>query len=118
MHGQVGLPVAFQVLRCHSHQAVDRRLEDGGAYYAPSIAVTSRSAIEVNFFNTRRSYSLYIRAKEREGTMSITPYLYYEDVDGALKWLAKAFGFRKYGHEMSGSDGKINHAAMKLGGGV
>ena len=47
--------------------------------------------------------------------MSITPYLYYEDVAGALKWLAKAFGFRKYGVEMSGPDGKINHAAMKLG---
>ncbi len=29
--------------------------------------------------------------------MSITPYLLYEDVAGALKFLAKAFGFRKYG---------------------
>jgi uncharacterized glyoxalase superfamily protein PhnB len=47
--------------------------------------------------------------------MAITPYLYYEDVGGALKFLAKAFGFRKYGTPMRGSDGKINHAAMKLG---
>ncbi len=47
--------------------------------------------------------------------MSITPYLLYEDVGGALKFLAKAFGFRKHGHQMSGPDGKINHAAMKLG---
>ncbi len=47
--------------------------------------------------------------------MSITPYLYYEDVAGALKFLAKAFGFRKYGAQMSGPDGKLNHAAMKLG---
>jgi uncharacterized glyoxalase superfamily protein PhnB len=47
--------------------------------------------------------------------MSITPYLYYEDVAGALKFLAKAFGFRKYGVPMSGPDGKLNHAAMKLG---
>jgi uncharacterized glyoxalase superfamily protein PhnB len=47
--------------------------------------------------------------------MSITPYLYYEDVAGALRWLAKAFGFRKHGKEMPGPDGKINHAAMKLG---
>jgi PhnB protein len=47
--------------------------------------------------------------------MSITPYLLYEDVAGALKWLAKAFGFRAYGARMSGPDGKINHAAMKLG---
>ena len=49
---------------------------------------------------------------------SIVPYLLYEDVDGALKWLSKAFGFRKYGAPMKGPDGKINHAAMKLGDGV
>ena len=47
--------------------------------------------------------------------MSITPYLLYEDVAGALKFLTKAFGFRKYGVPMSGPDGKLNHAAMKLG---
>jgi PhnB protein len=47
--------------------------------------------------------------------MSITPYLLYEDVGGALKFLSKAFGFRKYGRAMSGSDGKLIHAAMKFG---
>ena len=47
--------------------------------------------------------------------MSITPYLLYEDVSGAMKFLAKAFGFRKYGAEVKGTDGKINHAAMQLG---
>ena len=47
--------------------------------------------------------------------MSITPYLLYEDVGGALKFLSKAFGFRKHGRAMSGPDGKLNHAAMKLG---
>ena len=47
--------------------------------------------------------------------MSITPYLLYEDVAGALKFLARAFGFRKFGAQMKGSDGKLNHAAMKLG---
>jgi uncharacterized glyoxalase superfamily protein PhnB len=47
--------------------------------------------------------------------MSITPYLLYEDVGGALNFLEKAFGFRKYGEQMSGPDGKLNHAAMKLG---
>ncbi len=46
--------------------------------------------------------------------MSITPYLLYEDVAAALKLLAQAFGFRKYGAQMKGPDGKINHAAMKL----
>jgi uncharacterized glyoxalase superfamily protein PhnB len=47
--------------------------------------------------------------------MAITSYLYYEDVAGALRFLSKAFGFRKYGPQVKGSDGKINHAAMKLG---
>ena len=47
--------------------------------------------------------------------MVITPYLLYEDVGGALKFLSKAFGFRKCGRTMSGPGGKINHAAMKLG---
>ena len=47
--------------------------------------------------------------------MAITPYLLYEDVGEALKFLAKAFGFQKYGAQMKGPDGKINHAAMKLG---
>lgn len=47
--------------------------------------------------------------------MAITPYLLYEDVDAALKFLAKAFGFRKYGAEMRGPEGKIQHAAMQLG---
>jgi uncharacterized glyoxalase superfamily protein PhnB len=47
--------------------------------------------------------------------MAITPYLLYEDVNGALKFLSKAFGLRKYGRAMLGPDGKINHAAMKLG---
>lgn len=50
--------------------------------------------------------------------MSITPYLYYQDVAGALKFLSKAFGFRKYGVMVRGRDGKINHAAMKLGNDV
>ncbi len=47
--------------------------------------------------------------------MAITPYLLYEDVGGALKFLSKAFGFRKHGRTMLGPDGKVNHAAMKLG---
>src|SRR5712672_3734625 len=47
--------------------------------------------------------------------MAITPYLLYEDVGGALKFLAKAFGFRKFGTQMVGPDCKINYAAVKLG---
>ena len=46
--------------------------------------------------------------------MSITPYLYYEDLPGSLKWLAKAFGFRTFGPTMR-RDGKLTHAAMKRG---
>jgi uncharacterized glyoxalase superfamily protein PhnB len=46
--------------------------------------------------------------------MAITPYLLYEDVGGAVKFLAKAFGFQKHGAQMRGPDGKISHAAMKF----
>lgn len=47
--------------------------------------------------------------------MPITPYLFYEDLAGALKFLSKAFGFKKFGKAMRGKDGKLNHAAMKFG---
>ena len=46
--------------------------------------------------------------------MAIIPYLLYEDVGGALKFLAKAFGFKKFGDSMRAADGTINHAAMQL----
>src|SRR5437588_10389076 len=38
----------------------------------------------------------------------IIPYLYYEDVAGALEWLARAFGFHQR-ERIPGSDGKIAH---------
>ena len=47
--------------------------------------------------------------------MPITPYLLYEDVGAALTFLSEAFGFRKHRRPMRGRNGKINHAAMKLG---
>jgi uncharacterized glyoxalase superfamily protein PhnB len=47
--------------------------------------------------------------------MAITPYLYYEDVDSALKFLSKAFGFRRFGDTKRGADGRLDHAAMQLG---
>lgn len=50
--------------------------------------------------------------------MAITPYLYYEDVGTALTFLTKAFGFRRYGVQMRGPDGKVSHAAMKFGPGL
>lgn len=46
--------------------------------------------------------------------MAITAYLLYEDVRGALKFLAKAFGFKKQ-ESMAGEDGKLNHASMTFG---
>ncbi len=47
----------------------------------------------------------------------ITPYLLYEDVAGALNWLATAFGFRER-MRLPGPDGKITHAEMELADGV
>ena len=46
--------------------------------------------------------------------MTITPYLYYEDLDAALTWLSKAFGFKRLGRPMR-RDGRAVHAAMKFG---
>jgi len=48
--------------------------------------------------------------------MAITPYLLYEDAGAAIAWLAKAFGLRLSGPAMSGPEGKVNHASMRLGG--
>ena len=46
----------------------------------------------------------------------ITPYLFYADVDAALDWLSKAFGFKPM-RKFAGPDGKTNHSAMKLANG-
>lgn len=48
----------------------------------------------------------------------ITPYLLYEDVGAALAWLHSAFGLEAFGDSFKGPDGKIQHAAMKLGEGA
>jgi uncharacterized glyoxalase superfamily protein PhnB len=47
--------------------------------------------------------------------MAITPYLLYNDVGAALRFLSRAFGFRRFGAVMRDRKGKINHATMKLG---
>lgn len=47
---------------------------------------------------------------------AVTPYLLYEDVAGALEWLARAFGF----HEQlryADPDGTVTHAEMRVDGG-
>jgi PhnB protein len=43
----------------------------------------------------------------------VTPYLFYEDVAGALTWLGEAFGFRER-MRMPGPDGRIRHAEMDV----
>lgn len=47
--------------------------------------------------------------------MPITPYLYYEDVAAARRFLARAFGFKNFGPTNRSKDGNLIHAAMKLG---
>jgi len=44
----------------------------------------------------------------------LTPYLFYEDVPGALEWLAATFGFTER-MRMTEPDGTVNHAEMELG---
>lgn len=56
---------------------------------------------------------------ESETSAPITPYLYYEDVAGALEWLARVFQFREREPEtMKNTEGKVVHSAMTLGDGV
>jgi uncharacterized glyoxalase superfamily protein PhnB len=50
--------------------------------------------------------------------MTITPYLYYEDLAGTMDWLARAFGLKRHGRAMKGPDGAVNHGAMKAGDGI
>jgi uncharacterized glyoxalase superfamily protein PhnB len=54
-----------------------------------------------------------------EKVAPITPYLYYEDVAGAVEWLSRAFGFRERAAEtMRNAEGAVVHTAMELGDGV
>ena len=48
-----------------------------------------------------------------ENMPRVTPYLYYEDVDAAIEWLTRAFGFVE-GMRMTGADGKATHADMAV----
>jgi uncharacterized glyoxalase superfamily protein PhnB len=45
---------------------------------------------------------------------TIAPYLLYEDVDAALDFLARAFGFREE-LRYAGPDGYVSHAEMRIG---
>jgi PhnB protein len=56
-------------------------------------------------------------ANPPENMPRISPYLYYEDVAGALEWLASAFGFVER-MRMPGPDGGIMHAEMECADGV
>lgn len=47
-------------------------------------------------------------------TRPILPYLFYEDVEAALAWLAKCFGLRERTEETMRNDaGAVVHAAME-----
>ena len=45
---------------------------------------------------------------------TITPYLYYADVDAALSFLGEAFGFQET-LRYTGEGGYVSHAEMRLG---
>jgi uncharacterized glyoxalase superfamily protein PhnB len=47
---------------------------------------------------------------------TITPYLLYEDVEAALAFLSRAFGFKEV-LRYTGEEGYVNHAEMRLGEG-
>ena|SRR5437762_115637 len=47
-------------------------------------------------------------------SQTITPYLLYKEVDEALDFLSRAFGFEEV-LRYTGAEGYVNHAEMKLG---
>jgi uncharacterized glyoxalase superfamily protein PhnB len=47
--------------------------------------------------------------------MAVLPYLYYENVENAMRFLAKAFGFRRFGAQNRDKEGRVFHAAMRSG---
>lgn len=49
--------------------------------------------------------------------LPITPYLFYENVAGAIEWLTTAFGLRER-YRLTAPNGAIAHAELELGGGV
>ncbi len=53
-----------------------------------------------------------------ETSQTVTPYLFYEDVAGALAWLTRVFGLVEREVEtMKNEEGKVVHAAMLMGSG-
>jgi PhnB protein len=48
---------------------------------------------------------------------TVSPYLLYEDVAGAVDWLTATFGFREL-LRWTGEDGSVGHAEMDVGGGT
>ena len=58
------------------------------------------------------------QAQTSTGVLRIEPYLYYEDVAAAVKWLGAAFGFRELAEQQFDAAGKMTHAAMEHDGGV
>jgi uncharacterized glyoxalase superfamily protein PhnB len=50
-------------------------------------------------------------------TPRVSPYLLYEDVDAAVEWLARTFGFTET-VRMPGQDGRAMHAELRLGDGL
>lgn len=49
-----------------------------------------------------------------EGYTRVTPYLLYEDSDGALDFLIRAFGFTEK-LRMTDDNGRVNHAEVTIG---
>ncbi len=56
-------------------------------------------------------------ANPPENMPRVTPYLYYEDVEAALDFLARAFALRER-MRMPGPDGKVTHAEVEIADGV
>jgi uncharacterized glyoxalase superfamily protein PhnB len=57
-----------------------------------------------------------IVANRSAPTATVVPILVYEDVESAVEFLVRAFGFAEHLHAR-GPDGRINHAQLRVGEG-
>jgi uncharacterized glyoxalase superfamily protein PhnB len=78
----------------------------------PAVLARERRALVESFADSRRGVE-----SPPPGTPQIIPHLPYEDVQTAVEWLERAFGFAEIpGARITSSEGAI-HTAMRLGAG-
>jgi PhnB protein len=87
---------------------LDEWLERDRSFWSNRLSTRSKPRFTAAVASVARSKELSMQ--------TITPYLLYEDVESALEFLSRAFGFEET-LRYTGSAGYINHAEMRYGEG-